>query len=41
MKIDLNNKKSRKFLAIVKKTINDLKQNSNYDKEVIEGLNDI
>lgn len=41
MKIDLNNKKSRKFLAIVKNTINDLKQNSSYDKEVVEGLNDI
>lgn len=39
--INLNNKKSRKFIAIVKNTIEDLKQNVKWDMEVLSYLEDI
>lgn len=39
--INLNNKKSRKFISIVKNTIEDLKQNVECDMEVLSYLKDI
>lgn len=38
MNIDLNNKKSRKFLKLVENTKNDIVQNSSYDKDIVDNL---